>query len=106
MRAQLVLAAVLLTGCTMDLQVRGPYAAALSATDIHEIRRLAQPVPYFGPTRMTLDAIERDRVVVEIRTYDQSGLTTRTREIIRRNVRWQRKPLTEAERELERVVVE
>jgi hypothetical protein len=88
MRAQLVLAAVLLTSCATQTQVTGRYAASLSANDLEQIRRLAR-IQHIGRTIITVNAISRDRVHVEERRYDSEGWHGSGFFVIRRGGTWQ-----------------
>jgi hypothetical protein len=88
-KKQLIIAAFLLTACTTAVRVRGPYAASLSHTDIQQIRRVAVTSPHFGHTIITLDALQRDRVLVQSREYQDSGWSGIRMYAIRRQARWQ-----------------
>ena len=88
MRAQLVLAAVLLTSCATETQVTGRYADSLSANDLEQIRRLAH-IQHVGRTIITLNAISRDRVHVEERRYDGEGWRGSGFFVVRRGGTWQ-----------------
>jgi hypothetical protein len=88
MRAQLAIAALLLSGCTGITQVRGRYAGELSPGDVREIRRLVARPPHFGHTLITLHAIARDRVRVETREYTDSGCDGVIQYVVRRRGAW------------------
>jgi hypothetical protein len=88
MRAQLVLAALLLTSCATQIQINGRYAASLSANDVQQIRRLAA-IRHIGCTVITANAIRRDRVHVEERRYDNEGWRGSGFFVIRRGSTWQ-----------------
>ena len=105
MHACWLLIAVLLTGCTSVTNVRGRHAAALSAGDIRQIRRLAQESPHFGHTVFLLDTIQRDRVHVRTREYEESGWSGTNIYIIRRDGRWRIDETAPALGETERRVV-
>jgi hypothetical protein len=88
MRAQLVLAAVLLTSCATQIQVTGGYAASLSAKDLEQIKRLAH-VQHVGRTTITVNAISRDRMHVEERRYEGEGWHGTGFFVIRHGATWQ-----------------
>ena len=88
MRAQLAIVALLLSICTTTVQVRGRYAATISAVDIQQIRRLAQDSPYFGHTLIMMDAVQRDRVHVRTREYAEHGWRGSNLYVIRRSRDW------------------
>ena len=88
MRAQ-VLIALLLTGCTTVVQVRGRYSTSLSSGDIQQIRRVAVIKPHFGQTLISLQTLRPDRVHVEVRKYDNSGWDGIGMYVNRRNRVWQ-----------------
>ena len=88
MRAQLVAVALLLAGCTGVTAVHGPYASELSRRDVHAIRRLAARSPHFGHTVITLQAVRRDRVRVEVREYQESGWSSTAQYIVRDRGSW------------------
>jgi hypothetical protein len=89
MRAQLFISALLLTSCTTSVEVRGRYAAALSGADIAQIRRVTQDSRHPGDTRITVDAVQRDRVYVKSCTQRGAGTDITTLYVIRRDGRWQ-----------------
>jgi hypothetical protein len=80
--------ALLLSGCTSVTSVRGRYSAALSAGDVQQIRRLAQPSPHLGHTSFTFDAVQRDEVHVRTREYLDSGSNGEDFYVTRREGRW------------------
>ena len=88
MRAPLLITSLLLCGCTSVTSVRGRYATALSAGDIHQIRRLAQKSPHFGHTVFTFDAVQSDEVHVRTREYLESGSDGEDFYVCRRDGRW------------------
>jgi hypothetical protein len=88
MRVQLAIAAFLLSSCTTNVHVRGRYAAALSAADVQQIRRLAQDSPHFGHTLVTLDALQRDRVHVRTREYVERSWSGSNMYVVRRDGEW------------------
>lgn len=88
MRAQFVIVALLLTGCTSFTQVRGRYAEQLSPADVREIRRLVARQPHFGHTVIALHAVGRDRVRVEMRVYHESDCDGVIQFVVRRHGTW------------------
>ncbi|PYJ10607.1 MAG: hypothetical protein DMF06_05815 [Verrucomicrobia bacterium] len=88
MRAHLVIAMLLLTGCTSVTDVRGRYATALSAVDIQQIRRVAQKSSHFGHTLFLLDVVRPDRVHVRTREYQESGWSGTNIYVVRRQGQW------------------
>lgn len=88
MKAQLVLAALLLTSCATKIQITGRYAASLSANDVQQIRRFAA-IRHIGRTVITVNAISCDRVHVEERRYDDEGWRGSGFFVIRRGGTWQ-----------------
>jgi len=73
MRSPLVSVALLLSACTTQVQVTGPYAAKLSVADVQQLKLLAANGPKIGRTVITLEAIRPDRVHVEDRLYSDAG---------------------------------
>lgn len=88
MRTLCLSLALMLAGCTSVTSIRGRYAAALSPTDIQQIRRIAQESPHFGHTVFTLDAVQRDLVHVRTREYLESGSDGENLYVTHRNGRW------------------
>lgn len=88
MRAPLLLGVFFLTACTTSVEIHGRYAAALSPSDIQQIRLLAHHSPHFGHTRILLDAVRRDRVHVRSREYQGTGWSGSGMFVIRRDSRW------------------
>ncbi len=88
MRTCFLIFALLLAACTSVTNVRGRYAAAMSASDLQQLRRLAQESPHFGHTVFTLDAVKRDLVHVRSREYIESGSNGENFYATRRNGRW------------------
>ena len=88
MRAQLLLAAISLTSCTIQTQITGRYAAILSANDLEQITRLAD-IHHVGRATITINSISRDRVHVEERRYDGEGWRGTGFFVIRRGGNWQ-----------------
>ena len=89
MRAHLVIVAALLSGCATSVQVRGPYASALSADDVAEIRRLRYDSPRLGRRTVTLMALAPDRVRIATRNYERDSWIGTTMYVVRRGSRWQ-----------------
>jgi hypothetical protein len=102
MRPLLLILALMLTACTTSVQVRGRYAAALTAQDIRQIRRLAQNSPHFGHTLITLDAVQRNRVRTQTRKYEASGWDGTTVYLVRHHGQWQVDEHSSATAEVER----
>ena len=73
MRSPLVAVALLLTACTAEVQLTGPYAAKLSPADVQQLKRLAANGPKIGRTVITVEAIRPDRVHAEDRFYSDAG---------------------------------
>jgi hypothetical protein len=92
MRRLVVLLAVALSGCSTTVRLRGRYAAALSADDIHQIQRIVQEHPHFGQTVIICDARRKDRVLVKATEYSSSGYSGGTVGVIRENGRWKQDP--------------
>jgi hypothetical protein len=88
MRAQLVVAALLLGGCTTEIAIRGPYASTLAASDIKQIHEAARITRHVGRTVVTIEALQRDRVRIQIRDYDGSGWSGTTVYVVRRAGAW------------------
>jgi hypothetical protein len=88
MRAQHVLAALLLTSCATEVQTSGRFASSLSANDLQQIRQLAE-IRHVGRTVIKVNAISRDRVHVDERRYDGEGWRGTGFFVIRRGGTWQ-----------------
>jgi hypothetical protein len=88
-RAQVILATLLLASCASDVRLSGRYARALSPTDIEQIRGLTQEHIVSGHTSVTIDAVRPDRVRVVQRTYRGVDWTGTTQQVVRRAGRWQ-----------------
>ena len=88
MRAQLVLAALLLSSCATQIQITGRFATSVSANDVQQIRGLAE-IRHMGRTVITVNAINRDRVHVDERRYDGEGWRGTGFFVIRRGGTWQ-----------------
>jgi hypothetical protein len=88
MRALVVIFGFLVSACTGVTQVRGPYAAQLSQSDIRQIRRLVAPSPHWGHRVIFLRAVQRDRVGTETRDYEDSGYSGIRRYVVRRGTAW------------------
>jgi hypothetical protein len=88
MRTYSAVVAFFLCGCATSMQVRGPYAAALSSTDIRDIRRVAQLDPHGGRRTVTLMAEQRDRVRVATRNYSRDSWVGTTIYVVRRGSGW------------------
>jgi hypothetical protein len=87
MKAQLLVAVLLLTSCATRIQVAGRYAATLSDTDVRQISRLAT-FPHIGRTVVTIEAVRPDRVRVREQRYDEQGYRGTTLYVDRRGNTW------------------
>ena len=88
MTARWLVVALVFSGCTSVTNVRGRHAAALLASDIRQIRRLAQESPHFGHTVFAFDAIGVGQVHVRTREHMESGSDGENFYVRRRNGRW------------------
>jgi len=104
MRPQLVLA-FLLSACSTHIELVGPYATALSAEDVGQIKRLAASTPHIGRTTIKLEAIGRDRVHVDERCCSESDSTGSTFYAMRRRGTWRTDENSPIEATAERTII-
>ena len=90
-----ILLALLMTGCASTvtrLEVTGPYAQALAADDVEQIKQLVQRIEDVHYQAISIEVVRRDHVVIDTTHSFGNTSTDTTIEATRTRGRWHRVP--------------